>query len=179
MNSEIQDIVERLESLRGADATTHACAVILRRVADPTTLLQVVEETFSTPQVADAAYHRGLELGVAEETLRGYLALAAIFEGNIERATQLVLPSVHDTRDDVLLSAWANLDYEPGEVTRRLVEALKRSPDSMRLHRQLADYSLRIKRLDLARKTHRWLLEHETSEAERERVAALIQEYHW
>jgi hypothetical protein len=173
------EIAAQLEALAARDASPQEYSESLRVVNAPGLLLAVAEYCMPNTSISEALYRRGLELGASEETLRGYLALANIFEGRLEKASELVLTRAGESRDDVVLSAWANLDTEPGEVTRRLVEAIGRCPESLRLRRQLADYSLRIRRMDLAQVSHRWLLINETSGSERERVAAVIREQDW
>lgn len=179
MINEALSLAERLESLDARDAPNGEFDAELSHVSEPELLLRVAELCLHSTAIAAALYRRGMALGAPEETLRGFLALACIFEGDPESASQLLGGFVATSSDEVLLSAWANLDDEPGEVTRRLVEGLSRCPNSLRLYRQLADHSLRVKRLDLAKRAHQWLFENEPSDGQRERVRQVMLDFGW
>ncbi len=179
MSDQASAIARRLETIEARDGAEDEFDSELLAVLEPGTLLQVAERCVHNVVIAGALYRRGMAVGAPEESLRGYLALASIFEGDVSAARELVAPFAGASHNDVLLSAWANLDEEPGEVVRRLVEGLRRCPQSLRLQRQLADYALRVSRLDLAKRAHIWLLEHEPSSVERDRIQLVIREYGW
>lgn len=179
MASDADRIAAELFKLEASGAIVETVEESLNEVDDARVLLAVADKCVPSIRLSEALYRRGLMLGAPDETLRGFLALSMIFAGDLQGAAELVVGSARDSNDEVLLSAWANLDLEPGEVTRRLVEAVRRCPESLRLRRQLATYALRIRRMDLARSTHLWLLAHEVTYAERERVAQVIREFGW
>src|SRR2546423_151642 len=117
MTDAVSEIAETLERLDQRGAPRSEYRVLLHRVQSAQQLIDVAAKSYPSSTVASAIDERGRELGADREVLDGYRALAHIFEGDLGKAAELVRPSFQESHNEILLSAWANLDEEPGEVT--------------------------------------------------------------
>lgn len=175
----VPEIADRLEHLEAAQASPAALSRVLQEVEDPETLWQLADRLAAYPGLMEALYGRAKEIGGSEETARGYLALAYLFDGQQEIPAALVRDYEAKSKDPVLLHAWAELAQDRTEVLARLKESLKRCPESLRLWRQMATEALRQNARSEAREAHRWLAAHERTEPERDRIQAILRENGW
>ena len=94
MKDAAQVYADRLEQQEAAEGSAESLYDCLRTVGAPSFLLEIAATVAPYAGIAQAIYRRALEIGVAEETARAYLAQSHLFLGNTEEARKLVEPGV-------------------------------------------------------------------------------------
>ena len=168
--SRITDLASRLETLEAADANAAEILEVLRQVENAEQLWMVADGVAPYLPIMRMVYRRALELGASEERARAHLASAHAFSGDSETAMALVVRADESATDDVLLEVWAVLGPEPSSVRARLLKALQRCPDSLRLRRRLLSEALTSKDERCASELIADLLRDETDPDERQRL---------
>jgi hypothetical protein len=175
-----RELADRLERLEAMGKSADELVDELRSVSSAESLWQVADRVVAYPAIMGAIYRRASEIGGgAEDRALGYLALAHVLDGQIDRASSLLGGIWTGSRDPVVLQAWALLAEDSTARINRLREGLRRTPDAIRLWRDLAAESLRASRMDDAREAHLWLISRETSPQEQARLREIAHQHGW
>lgn len=175
--SRIAGLASRLETLEANGASSAEILGVLRQVEKADQLWSLADGVAPYLPIMRMVYRRAIELGASEERARAHLASAHAFSGDSETAMALVGRADESATDDVLLDMWAVLGSEASSVSARLLKALERCPESLRLRRRLLSEALGSKDERLASELIAELLRDETDPDERQRLHQIKSEY--